>query len=110
MKLRIVLLPGSQSTLTRPVVGDREEVARRLHGLTRGVPLAVRALLDLHEAGGDLFDGHDEEEEPLDEGAAVRKVVETVACRMLYHLSLERRPEREDHGESSRCQARRPAV
>ena len=87
-------------TLPRPVTGDIGELAAQLHRITRGVPLAVRAVLDLHTDGdddsvlGDLAKPDDDE--PLEEGEAVRKVVGTVARRMLYHLAPERRPERVD--------------
>jgi tetratricopeptide (TPR) repeat protein len=84
--------------LKRPVDGDREEVAERLHRITRGVPLAVRALLDLHEdgAGESALDELTSDDEPLEESEVVHEVVGTVARRLLYHLSQDRKPERED--------------
>ncbi len=85
--------------LKRPVEGDHGKTAEQLHRITLGVPLALRALLDLHDDGIEgsiLRELAEREEEPLDEGEAVRQVVGTVAQRLLYHLSLERKPERED--------------
>jgi tetratricopeptide (TPR) repeat protein len=88
--------------LRRPV-SDIRELAERLHLITRGVPLALRALLDLHE---EEMDGSDlchlsegaKPDELLTEGEAVRQVVRTVAHRMLYHL--ERRSERSEDLEA----------
>ena len=89
------------SRTSRPDQRERGALAERLHRVTRGVPLAVRALLDdLAERGRDesfldeLIEGDDDE--LTDEREAVRRVVGTVARRMLYHLNLDRRPERED--------------
>jgi hypothetical protein len=88
--------------LRRPIP-DVDGLADRLHAITRGVPLALRALLDLHEEGaepsilGALRDS-DEAEESLEEGEAVRRIVRTVAHRMLHHL--ENRPERGDDLEA----------
>jgi tetratricopeptide (TPR) repeat protein len=85
--------------LQRPVTGSRAALAVRLHQVTRGVPLALRALLDLHEQEGGFvlndLAAQPPEEELLDETEAVRTVVGKVAKRMLHHLELERRPERE---------------
>jgi tetratricopeptide (TPR) repeat protein len=87
--------------LALPDEPERDLLAARLHRVTRGVPLAVRAVLDdLSEHGRDdsllneLVEADDDE--PLNEREAVRRVVGTVARRMLYHLDPERRPERED--------------
>ncbi len=87
--------------LPRPVDRDLGTLAEELHRVTRGVPLAVRALLDdLGEHGRDdsiLNElAHVGDDDLLDEREAVRRVVGTVARRMLYHLDPERRPERED--------------
>jgi tetratricopeptide (TPR) repeat protein len=86
--------------LKRAIEGDVQELAERLHRITRGVPLAVRALLDLHEEGeqGSVLDDLAEQgsEDVLEESTAVREVIGTVAQRLLYHLSPDRKPERED--------------
>lgn len=73
------------------------QLAERLHAVTRGVPLAVRGLFDLHEQqqdGSVLVEVADADDELLGESEAVQRVVSIVAERMLYHLS--NRPERED--------------
>jgi hypothetical protein len=92
-------IEAALGTLNRPVEGDRGEMAVRLHRITRGVPLAVRALLDLHEEGIEdsiLNELGEDDDESLEEGEAVRKVVGTVARRLLYHLALDHKPEREE--------------
>ena len=83
--------------LSRPVVGEPAGLAETLHRVTLGLPLAVRTLLDLHEAGDDVFSGltaPDEDDRPLSERDAVREVIATVSNRLL--LNLEGRVERED--------------
>ena len=68
--------------LARPLEGDHGDVAERLHKTTRGVPLAVRVLLDLHENGDDSSLNEvadDEDDEPFEESDAVRNVVGKVA-------------------------------
>ena len=101
VRLSVEEIEAALGQLRRPVEWERGSLAERLHRVTRGVPLAVRALLDdLGEHGRDesfldeLAEGDDDE--LPDEREAVRRVVGTVARRMLYHLDLERRPERED--------------
>jgi len=91
-------IEAALGTLAKPITEQTDDVAERIHKITHGVPLAVRALLDLHEEGieGSILDDlSDEEDEPLEDAAAVRKVVGEVANRLLYHLDPSRRPERE---------------
>jgi Tfp pilus assembly protein PilF len=84
----------SLKAMGRPVAAV-DSVAEQLHRVTLGVPLAVRALIDLHENEGDPvlsklasvetdtdnspYERHTEDVE--------HKVVELVADRLLYHLS-----------------------
>ncbi len=93
-------IDAALNTPKQPSVGEAGELAERIHKITRGMPLAVRALLDFREEGIDesILDDISEaqDDEPLQEAAAVRKVVGKVADRLLYHLDPKRRPERED--------------
>src|SRR5271166_2602878 len=88
--------------LPRPAP-DIDGLAERLHAITRGVPLALRALLDLYEKEAEpsilgALGENEELDESLEEGEAVRRIVRTVAHRMLHHL--ENRPERLDDLEA----------
>jgi tetratricopeptide (TPR) repeat protein len=92
-------IEAALGALSRTIEGDPGDVAEEMHRITRGVPLAVRALLDLHEEGtgaSPLGDLAEDDEAPLDEAESVREVVGKVARRMLYHLAQDRKPERED--------------
>ncbi len=83
------------SKLQRPTP-DVADLAERLHSATRGVPLALRALLDLHEEEPDstILVELGGDDALLEESEAVRTVVAKVAARMLHHLA--NRPEREE--------------
>jgi hypothetical protein len=74
----------------RQKIGDSEEIASRLHEVTRGVPLAVRILLDLHERGDpvllNLSDLGDKGENEENSGRALDLVIEVVTNRFLLHL------------------------
>nr|VFK63454.1 MAG: Tetratricopeptide repeat-containing protein [Candidatus Kentron sp. TUN] len=72
-----------------PVVPDPELVSI-LHRTTRGVPLAVRIILDLHESKSTVLSELAGLEEDIDyyleETQAMQKVVEALANRFLLHL------------------------
>jgi tetratricopeptide (TPR) repeat protein len=74
----------------RRKVNDSEAIATRLHEITRGVPLAVRALLDLHEDDDDvllhLLDISNSGEVREQSDHAVDVVVEIITNRLLLHL------------------------
>ncbi len=80
------------------IEGDVEALAERLHRVTRGVPLAVRGLLDLHEKGSSVMSNlaiEEEEALPLEEKEAdIQRVIGKVADRIL--LNLEGQPEHEE--------------
>ncbi len=83
--------------LHHPVQGDTGELAEVLHRVTLGVPLAVRGLLDLHEDGDPVLQSLSvpgDDEIPLSERDAVRKVIGLVSERFL--LNLEGHAEREE--------------
>ena len=94
-------IESALGALAPSVEGDQAIIAEQLHRITRGVPLAVRALLDDLQDGGRSDSvikqlAEEDDDEPLDEGEAVRKVVARVAQRMLYHLDQDRKRERAD--------------
>jgi tetratricopeptide (TPR) repeat protein len=83
--------------LRRPVSADAAQIAEVLHHVTLGIPLAVRGLLDLHEDGDPVLQdlsALDDDDIPLSERDAVRRVIGLVADRFL--LNLQNHPERED--------------
>jgi tetratricopeptide (TPR) repeat protein len=79
-----------------PPVHDTDILAKRLHRITLGVPLALQCLLDMHEDHSTVLSEIETldfaTEVELEETEAQRKVVETVANRFLLHLQgrLER--------------------
>lgn len=90
-------IDAALAKLTRPVGGDHNSLAEMLHRVTLGIPLAVRALLDFHNAGDDLLTNltaPGEPDRPLSERKQVRFVIDQVSARFL--LNLQDRPERED--------------
>ena len=76
-----------------------DKLAEQLHQITRGVPLALRSLLDLHEGGSNvlselnLLETSDQSDD-WGEANEVDEVIQTVAGRFLLHLSNH--PERSD--------------
>jgi len=78
----------------QPPVSSDPVLAESLNRLSRGVPLVLRVLLDLHEQGSDVLQtlGHiDDADTDGDESEAVQKAIETISDRFLLHL--QNRPE-----------------
>ena len=97
LRFTVPEIEGALAKLNRPVEANIGDLAEKLGGVTLGIPLAVRGLLDLHEEGESVFDDlqvPDEGERPLAEQDQVRQVIDQVSERFL--LNLQDRPERKD--------------
>ncbi len=73
-----------------PRVADADGLAAKLHGITLGVPLALRSLIDMHSEGSPVFgelDAMDAADAEDGGGSqAEDRVVEVVVDRFLLHL------------------------
>lgn len=80
-----------------PFAGTHSTLSEKLHKTTLGIPIAVRALLDMHNEGNDVLQSLpdiEDDERVLSERDELHKVIEIIAERFL--LNLTRNPERED--------------
>jgi tetratricopeptide (TPR) repeat protein len=84
---------GSALALVSRQVPDNPDLELALYKVTRGIPLAVRAILDLHETGEDVLNdlsSLEADSDVLDDSEAARVVTEAVTRRWLSHLEGSR--------------------
>jgi tetratricopeptide (TPR) repeat protein len=96
-RFTVTEIEGAIEQLVRPYSGDVQALAGTLHHVTLGIPLAVRALLDMHERGDEVLEdlpGSSDSDRPLSEREQVQQVIDVVAQRFL--LNLVDHAERED--------------